>query len=107
MGVPGGTVFTMIPTIYCFVNVSLISPFGDSHCIVTSLPLVTVLFTFSFVEVFALFGGRGVHLTIPMYVLLTSIATFIAIGPCCACNGAGLCRPGASGYVFIKATVLR
>lgn len=75
------SMFVVFPAIVYFIGISLVSPFNSDRYVMASLPLVSLMFTFSFIKIFNLIKNNKIHYVLPASIALASIIGFVTVTP--------------------------
>lgn len=73
--------FAVVPAVCYFIGISLVSPFNSDRYVMASLPLIAMLFAFSFIRIFTLFKNQKIRLAVPVCILLASVTAFVTVKP--------------------------
>ena len=64
--IPKKAMFAVVPAVCYFIGISLVSPFNSDRYVMASLPLIAMLFAFSFIRIFTLFKNQKIRLAVPV-----------------------------------------
>lgn len=79
--IPKKAMFAVVPAVCYFIGISLVSPFNSDRYVMASLPLIAMLFAFSFIRIFTLFKNQKIRLAVPVCILLASVTAFVTVKP--------------------------
>lgn len=98
--------FIIIPALVYFIGISLVSPFNSDRYVMASLPLISMLFTFAFIKIFALIKNKKVHLVLPASIVLASAIAFCTVTPYYTYGKTNLYNTKTDNCVFIGTAML-
>ena len=98
--------FIIIPALVYFIGISLVSPFNSDRYVMASLPLISMLFTFAFIKIFALIKNKKVHLVLPASIMLASAIAFCTVTPYYTYGKTNLYNTKTDNCVFIGTAML-
>ncbi len=98
--------FIIIPTLVYFIGISLVSPFNSDRYVMASLPLISMLFTFSFIKIFELIKNEKVRLVLPASVVLASAIAFCTVTPYYIYGRTNLYDTKTDNCVFVGTAML-
>lgn len=98
--------FIIIPALVYFIGISLVSPFNSDRYVMASLPLISMLFTFAFIKIFALIKNQKVHLVLPASIMLASAIAFCTVTPYYTYGKTNLYNTKTDNCVFIGTAML-
>lgn len=73
--------FLIVPGVFYFMGIALISPFNSDRYVMASMPMLSMIFVFGFIRIFNLIPNKKLHIILPASVLLASILGLVIIKP--------------------------
>ena len=93
--------FLIVPGVFYFIGIALISPFNSDRYIMASLPMLFLIYIFGFIKLFSLFKNQKISLALPAFVLLASVFGFITVKPYYIYGDSSLYEPKTKDCVFV------
>lgn len=104
--IPKKAMFAVVPAVCYFIGISLVSPFNSDRYVMASLPLIAMLFAFSFIRIFTLFKNQKVRLAVPVCILLASVTAFVTVKPYYTYGKTNLYEPKTDNCIFVGTAML-
>lgn len=73
--------FLIVPGVFYFMGIALISPFNSDRYVMASLPMLSMIFVFGFIRIFNLLPNKKLHVILPASILLASILGLVIVKP--------------------------
>ena len=73
--------FLIVPGVFYFMGIALISPFNSDRYIMASMPMLSMIAVFGFIRIFNLLPNQKLRLVLPACILAASIVGLIAVKP--------------------------
>lgn len=104
--IPKKAMFAVVPAVCYFIGISLVSPFNSDRYVMASLPLIAMLFAFSFIRIFTLFKNQKIRLAVPVCILLASVTAFVTVKPYYTYGKTNLYEPKTDNCIFVGTAML-
>ena len=104
--IPKKAMFAVVPAVCYFIGISLVSPFNSDRYVMASLPLIAMLFAFSFIRIFTLFKNQKIRLAVPACILLASVTAFVTVKPYYTYGKTNLYEPKTDNCIFVGTAML-
>ncbi|MEZ7906433.1 MAG: hypothetical protein QMB66_04455 [Ruminococcus bromii] len=104
--IPKKAMFVVVPAVCYFIGISLVSPFNSDRYVMASLPLIAMLFAFSFIRIFTLFKNQKIRLAVPVCILLASVTAFVTVKPYYTYGKTNLYEPKTDNCIFVGTAML-
>ncbi len=95
-----------VPAVVFFIGISLVSPFNSDRYVMASLPLIAMLFAFSFIKILTALNIKKVNVIVPASVLLASIVAFITVKPYYTYGKTNLYEPQTENCIYVGTAML-
>lgn len=95
-----------VPAVVFFIGISLVSPFNSDRYVMASLPLIAMLFAFSFIKILTALNIKKVNVIVPASVLLASIVAFITVKPYYTYGKTNLYEPQTENCIYVGTAIL-
>lgn len=73
--------FLIVPGVFYFIGIALISPFNSDRYVMASLPMLSMIFIFTFIKLVNLIKNVKLHILLPISIVLASILGFVIVKP--------------------------
>ncbi|HCA05529.1 MAG TPA: hypothetical protein DEO32_06505 [Ruminococcaceae bacterium] len=73
--------FLIVPGVFYFIGIALISPFNSDRYVMASMPMLSMIFIFGFIKLVNLIKNPKLHIILPASVLIASAIGFICVKP--------------------------
>ena len=73
--------FLIVPGVFYFIGIALISPFNSDRYVMASLPMLSMIFVFGFIKIFNLLKNNKLQLVLPVSIILASALGFVIVKP--------------------------
>ncbi len=100
------TVFIIVPPVAFFFGISLLSPFNSDRYVMASLPLIAMLFAFTFIRIFKHFKSEKLVLAVPACIVALSVCAVVAVKPYYTYGKTNLYSPKTDKAVFVGTAML-
>lgn len=98
--------YIILPGIIPFVIIALVSPFNSDRYVMASLPLLSIIFTMTFIKMFEYIKNSKLRIIIPASILLAmNIAALIVVKPYYVYGKTNLYTPKTSYCILIGTLV--
>ncbi len=98
--------FLIVPAVVYFSLISLISPFNSDRYVAASLPLISMLFTFSVIKIAEFVFNDKAKIVVPAAVVLVSALGFILVKPFYIYGTTNLNTPQTKDCLFVGTEVM-
>lgn len=95
-----------VPAVVFFIGISLVSPFNSDRYVMASLPLIAMLFAFSFIKILTALNIKKVNVIVPASVLLASTVAFITVKPYYTYGKTNLYEPQTENCIYVGTAML-
>lgn len=99
-------VLAAFPAVVYFIVISLLSPFNSDRYVMASLPLIAMLFAFTFISIFGLFRNEKLTLAVPAGMLVAFAIAFATVTPYYIYGKTNLYDRKTDSCVFVGTSML-
>ena len=93
--------FLIVPGVFYFMGIALISPFNSDRYIMASMPMLSMIMTFGFIRIVNLLPNPKLHLALPACMLAVSIAGLVLVKPYYTYGKSSLYEPKTRDCLFV------
>lgn len=93
--------FLIVPGVFYFMGIALISPFNSDRYIMASMPMLSMIMTFGFIRIVNLLPNPKLPLALPACMLAVSIAGLVLVKPYYTYGKSSLYEPKTRDCLFV------